>query len=307
MTVVGHMEQLRQSACYQKSHDLTCVSCHDPHQSKELKDKTSFYREKCLSCHTTQPCKLAESERLKKEKDNCMTCHMPHSDTEIPHIAFTHHRIGRRGGNNTKKSAGVPELVAVDDESRLDPLDRERNLGLAYNEIYRNGMYPEFGNAFRDRARGHLEAAYRAGLRDGEAITALAEIYWGNREFTEAGRYAQEAIASSDLSSLSRSLALLYLADCDRQNRNFSLAIPNLEEAVRLRRTSDSWRLLGVTYLDLNQSQKALSALNQALAIRPYRYNTHIALAEAYRRLGDAARSKEHLEKAKWLQEHNQD
>jgi hypothetical protein len=307
MTVVGHMEQLRQSACYQKSSDMTCVTCHDPHQGKELKDKTAFYREKCLSCHTTQTCKLEESERLKKEKNNCLACHMPQSATEIPHIAFTHHFIGRHLAKTPMKSAGIPNLVAVDDESRLGPFDRKRNLGLAYIDIYRNGMYPQFADAFRDRARENLESVYSAGLQDGETTAALAELYWGSRDFAHASKFAQEASTSRDISSLSRSLALLYLADCDRQDRNFSLAAASLEEAVRLRRTADSWRLLGVTYLDLNENQKALFALKEALAIRPYRFNTHIGLAEAYRRSGDVARSKEYLEKAKWLQDHNQD
>lgn len=31
MTVVGHVEQLHLSRCYQASNSLTCVTCHDPH------------------------------------------------------------------------------------------------------------------------------------------------------------------------------------------------------------------------------------------------------------------------------------
>src|SRR5258708_10452280 len=30
MTVVGHVEQLAQSACYRGSETMTCVTCHDP-------------------------------------------------------------------------------------------------------------------------------------------------------------------------------------------------------------------------------------------------------------------------------------
>jgi tetratricopeptide (TPR) repeat protein len=168
-------------------------------------------------------------------------------------------------------------------------------------------MYPQFEDTFRERARVHLEAVYTAGLRDGEMTTALAEIYWNNRDFQQASKYALEAISSPDTSSFSRSLALMYLADCDRQNRNYSSAIASLEEAVRLRRSEDCWRLLGASYFDQKETQKALSALKEALAIRPYRYNTHFGLAEAYRRLGDVPHSRDHLEKAKWLQAHNQD
>jgi tetratricopeptide (TPR) repeat protein len=306
MSVVGHMEQLHQSACYQKSTDLTCVTCHDPHQNGDIKDKTAFYREKCLSCHAKQPCKLDASERLKKEKDNCIACHMPRGDTEIPHIAFTHHRIGRHGVKPPAVDSGVPELLAVEDISRLDPLDRQRNLGIAYFDVYRSGSYPQFAKAFHERAREHLETVYKGGLQDGETTAALAEIYWNLHDLEKSSKYAQQAIASSETSLTSRAQALLFLGDCDRQDRNYTAAIANLEEAVRIRRSADAWRLLGVSYLDQNQFQKAIPALKESLAIRPYRFNTHLGLAEAYRRVGDIPHAKEHLDKAKWLQDHKQ-
>jgi hypothetical protein len=306
MTVVGHMEQLHQSACYQKSKDLTCVTCHDPHQNREIKDRPAFYREKCLSCHTSQPCKLDANERLKKEKDDCMACHMPKSDTEIPHIAFTHHRIGRHGSKPHSESEGIPELEAIEEISQLDPLDQMRNLGLAYFDVYRNGMYPQFADEFRQRALEKLEAVYEAGLHDGETLAALAGIYWKSHSVSLASKYAQEAINSPDISPASRALALHFLADGDRRDRNFSQAITNLEESVRLRRSADSWRLLGASYLDQNQLQKAQLAFKESLAIRPYRYNAHHGLAEVCRRLGDMTLAKEHLEKARWLQDHKQ-
>ena len=94
MTVVGHVEQLRLSACYQKS-EMTCLTCHDPHQRTTTKDPTAFYRKKCMTCHDRAPCKLDEAQRIKKDgTDNCTACHMPRGDTDIAHITFTHHRIG---------------------------------------------------------------------------------------------------------------------------------------------------------------------------------------------------------------------
>jgi hypothetical protein len=41
MTVVGHFKQLRQSACYQKSKELTCLSCDNPHAKEKPKDRVS--------------------------------------------------------------------------------------------------------------------------------------------------------------------------------------------------------------------------------------------------------------------------
>ncbi len=307
MTVVGHVEQLRQSACYQKSPDMTCLTCHDPHQRARPDDSIAFYREKCLSCHEKRPCGLDRAQRLRKDRrDSCAGCHMPRGDTEIPHIAFTHHRIGRHAKPLAADPGRAPDLVPSDSIAHLPPLDRRRNLGLAYLQVYRNPVHAEHAEAFRERAREHLEAVRAAGLRDGETAQALAELYW-KQDPAQASVYAREALDAKDVPATERALALLLLADFERQERNPALAISLLEELVRRRRFAEDWRLLGVSYLDDRQPQWALSALQRALDIRPYRHTTHLGLADAYHRLGDARRAQEHLRKARWLLEHRQD
>jgi Tfp pilus assembly protein PilF len=79
-----------------------------------------------------------------------------------------------------------------------------------------------------------------------------------------------------------------------------------LQELTRLRRFVEDWRLLGLCYLEQGQPRKALPALEQALAIRPFRPDVHAALAAAYLRLGDRQHAREHQEMAKWLAEHSQ-
>jgi hypothetical protein len=304
MTVVGHVDQLRQSACYRKSRNLTCVSCHDPHHPVEPKDKPAFYREQCLSCHTTQPCKLERSERLETQQDNCVACHMPRSGTDIPHIAFTHHRIGRHGTKPPVGAKSTPELVAVDDVSHLGPLDQKRNLALAYLEVGQNSTHREFAGVFQARARKHLEAVYTAGLRDGLTTAALAEISWRAKDYPRASSYAHEAIESQHLSPASRAVTLLYLADCELRDRDVPEAILHLEESVRLLRSADGWRLLGVSYLEQGQLLKALFALEESLAIRPDLYRTHLFLAHVHYRLGNIPLANKHQQEAQWLKEH---
>ncbi len=99
----------------------------------------------------------------------------------------------------------------------------------------------------------------------------------------------------------------MLLADSERKAQQMQSAIARLEQAVRLRRYADDWRILGVSHLDRNEPQQALPALQQALAIRPYRHTTHLGLAEAFRQLGDEAQTREHLEIAQWLLRHKQD
>jgi hypothetical protein len=302
MTVVGHVEQMRASACYQKSEELTCLTCHDPHRPAAPKDKTAFYRQKCLSCHAGHPCGLDPAERLKKSpRDDCVACHMPRGDTDIPHFAFTHHRIGL----HTAPTAPAPgrgfRLIPLEEDSHLSALDRQRNLGLANLGLWLEpGDAAEQRETFRLRARELLEGVHAAGLREGETSQALATLTW-DLDPLRAANYAREALAATDTPPHGRAAALAILALRDLQKHNFKAAAASLEQVVLLRRNPDDWGPLGISYLEQNQPQKALTALQKALAIRPSHPTTHAALARAYRQLGDLPQAQEHQDKASWL------
>jgi tetratricopeptide (TPR) repeat protein len=306
MTVVGHVEQLRRSACYQKS-DLTCLTCHDPHAEERPKDPVAFYRQKCLDCHAEQACRLTPAERRRKvARDNCAACHMPRGDTDIPHVAFTHHRIGRHAA---KPAAGPPplaDLVPIDDISHLGPVDQARNLGLAYLQLSIDPRYTEHAAAYGRRALGLLEGVDREGLRDGATAEGLARLYWAAGDTLRAGAFARQALDAPGPPEDGRALSLFVLADCAIRERDIGAAVGRLEELTRLRRFVEDWHLLGVCYLEQNQPGKALRALEQALAMRPFRPDIHEALAAAYLRSGDRQRAREHQDKAKWLEEHSQ-
>ncbi len=113
MEVVGHMEQMRLSKCWTETKTLTCTTCHDPHDKPTPATATASYRAKCIECHTENACGIPVTKRRAKDAaDNCMNCHMPRSPTEIPHFAFTHHRIGIHETNAeppaTPRERGTP-------------------------------------------------------------------------------------------------------------------------------------------------------------------------------------------------------
>ena len=307
MTVVGHFDQLRQSACYRQSPQLTCITCHDLHAEAKPKDSVAFYRQKCLGCHTTQSCRLDSGKRSAKDPaDNCVTCHMPRGDTDIAHIAFTHHRIGRHG---TKQIAAAPqpgELVPIEDVSHLPMLDQKRNLGMAYVIVFPHPDHARFADVYRQRAQDLLEAVYAAGLRDGETLTALATVYQG-KDPVRARKLAREVIQAPSVPAEMRAHALNFLATAEMQDSNYEAALPLLEELVSLRRAAEDWRLLGITYQKLNRPLKALAALHRSLAIRPYRPRTHATLAEVYGQLNDVLHAREHRDRGRWLQAQDQD
>jgi tetratricopeptide (TPR) repeat protein len=199
-------------------------------------------------------------------------------------------------------------LVPTEDVSGLSPLDQRRNLGLAYYTAFRDPVNTRhgFADTFRERARELLEPVDAAGLREPETAAALAELYWPkDRDYATA--YARQALQATGISVEARISAELILAGADMQDGAFDSAGRRLGELVRLRRAADDWYYLGVCYLRQDQPDKALAALQKALAIRPDRFAVHGGLAEAYRRLGDARRSAEHQEKSRWLFEHHRD
>jgi hypothetical protein len=308
MKVVGHVEQLRQSACYQKSGDLSCVTCHDPHAKAKPADPVAFHRQKCLDCHQNKGCSLPVEDRIKQNPaDNCAACHMPKGDTEIQHVAFTHHRIGRHAKpapGQSKPDDGAPELVPVDENPRLALPDRQRNLGQAYHALFSHPRDERHDQVTAERARANLHTAYVGGAGDAATIYTMAELFALGRDLRTAARFAREALAAPSLRHDTRARSLAILASFERQNRNFPAAREFLTQATQLRRHVADWEQLGWCWLEENNPDKAIPAFQQALAIWPYRVDAHLGLAACYQRLGDTARATEHREKAAWLKRH---
>jgi Flp pilus assembly protein TadD len=96
---VGQVEQMVDSRCFRASDGkLGCISCHDPHELPEPKERVGFYRSRCLSCHHEESCGLSPATRRRQNQDDsCIACHMPRlKSSDIAHTAITDHRILRR-------------------------------------------------------------------------------------------------------------------------------------------------------------------------------------------------------------------
>jgi hypothetical protein len=64
------------SECFKKS-DMTCNSCHGPHERE--KGNLQLYSSRCMNCHATgheKVCKLTAAKGAVINK-NCIDCHMP--------------------------------------------------------------------------------------------------------------------------------------------------------------------------------------------------------------------------------------
>jgi len=65
--------RLALSKCYQES-EMTCVSCHNPHQFE--RGNTKLFSKRCIQCHEPDACGMHQ-ELGDRIADNCIDCHMP--------------------------------------------------------------------------------------------------------------------------------------------------------------------------------------------------------------------------------------
>ncbi len=106
--MASHADRLKQSQCYIKSktqtkhntlrpykNTMTCVTCHNPHESVKFK-KDEFFNNKCNNCHNTSQHNLCTASKniLAQAQNNCVSCHMPRSGSiDIPHVSMHDHYI----------------------------------------------------------------------------------------------------------------------------------------------------------------------------------------------------------------------
>jgi hypothetical protein len=114
--VVGHVEQLALSQCWQKSAGkLWCGTCHDPHGAGRDVSAT------CRGCH-------ASISGHDGRTGGCAGCHMgKRKAKDSGHAAFTDHWIRRK-----PESGGAARVDVLRAWREPEPALRDRNLGLAY-------------------------------------------------------------------------------------------------------------------------------------------------------------------------------
>jgi predicted CXXCH cytochrome family protein len=301
MTVVGHVEQLRASRCYQESETLTCITCHDPHQSVPPERRDAVRRETCLTCHQPDSCGLDLAVRQQRAGDRCVECHMPESDTEVPHVAFTHHRIGVHGGPQPPSTEAETSLLTCQDLSRLPPVERDRLLGLAYWLYFKkHAEDPRWGWCLVHAAE-LLERAAEHGVQDPVLEWALAEIASREGRSEAARRLAAQVLTAESRPRDDRTQALRLLAAADFQAQRFESASRRLEELVQARRNAGDWFYLGLCAQNAGRTDQAFAALERSLEIHPAQAGSHAALAAMYDVRGDAERAAFHREREDWL------
>jgi Flp pilus assembly protein TadD len=95
MIMASHVERMQMSACFTKSHQMSCITCHNPHISVKS-TPAKQYNNACKNCHNAGKDCMAPQATRDQKQDNCYSCHMGKNESvDIPHVAVHDHRIVR--------------------------------------------------------------------------------------------------------------------------------------------------------------------------------------------------------------------
>ena len=227
---------------------------------------------------------------------------MPKSSTNIPHFAFTHHRIGRSHVTSYEERKPFAKLVPVEDASHLPALDRVRCLGLASLHFAEKQTGPA-RDQLLEQAFLHLNRAYKGGLQDAPVLAGLAYLLW-NEDDPNALPFAEQALDTPGCEPDSKVNALIIVGDMNLRSGNFAKATRAFKQLTAVRLRAVDWQMLGVCRLNEGDPHGAADAFRKALSLQPDQYELYGLLAEAQANAGnqqDAERTRATAENVRKL------
>lgn len=262
--MASQAHRLTKSLCYQKT-EMTCLTCHNPHISVKQTTPETFNRA-CQKCHspnanptaskTNKDCTLPLAERQKTNNNNCFSCHLPLS----PSIDIPHVTIH---DHYIRKPLSAAQRQEV-----------EQFVGLA---CVSGGSSPDPVT----RAKGYLH--YYESYSNAPYL------------LDSATHYLTIAAASNTNNALSdMAAARVHLAYLKQQYEG----VVQQSAAITASDIKDAWTAyrIGEAYLQLNNTDKALTYLQRAVSLLPLQADFGNKLAVALLKKGDLAAAQRILE-----------
>lgn len=301
-----HPYRLQQSRCYTESpaHELSCLTCHDPHRKVPKAQQAAHYRQACLGCHTLDACQLdamtgnvpAALQEAAANND-CVSCHMPrHRPSDVIQVVMTDHKIQR--------SFEPEELLKRELEEQpiivgIELTGEDRPQGHA-GEVYRAVAVERAGG--QDEATAHLERHLApSGIEESEPWHQLLRGKIRTREFEAAVRLGRELTRRYPEDVRIRELLAIAFVGQGETER----AEATLHQAVAMRpQRPEAYYNLGRVLGKTGREDEALTYLKKALELRPNFTSVWLGLAEVYRQKGDLALAREAYIEALTLEPH---
>ena len=193
---VSEVEQFASSRCKRVSGDsMSCTTCHDPHSSPALAGRASYYRAKCLVCHNS----VRFVQEHHPENQDCTSCHMQRSPAQnIPHVAWTDHRILRQPGMRPP----TPALLSLDATTNrtltpiFSPQADASDAALAAYTTVMNGQSHDTAGTLAS-----LNRLYTSGVRDTRVLEALGVLEGVSGHAEQSEKHLRELLAVEPLNT----------------------------------------------------------------------------------------------------------
>lgn len=322
LPLVGHVEQMHQSACYQGSETFTCTTCHDPHQRPEPDQRAAFYRGKCYECHKDEACGESLKERNRTANNDCTSCHMPRlSVHKQSHLALHQHRVGlyptKSHYQKTKakqavvsaakqvKGAMPADLRMMVDKGDLTQTVRDRNQALA---VYQLARVPtdsiDDPAAWATTAIEKLIALEQNGDTDEVCSASLAWLAQSQGQSGIAGNLASELLQRKNTSVGTRIEALRVLGQYARQSNEEAGALKVYRELNKLCCDASDAFHLGVYEEKAGDRDAARKAYERSIDLNPFQTAAYVQLALLFNADGQEEAASEMLSISSYMQTH---
>jgi hypothetical protein len=282
MRIVGHVDQMHASQCYQQTQKLTCTSCHDPHNPIPSEGKVKFYRSICQQCHEDQSCSKPHDQRVDLTGNSCYQCHMPKAETNVAHAALHHHRIGIHNQQDGEAQKAITQLAPVLDILTLSERERIRCGAIAKVGLIRAKSDREEVQMFGMEATEALIQLKNTGPLDSLSNSSLAWLAQMQGQQSIAESLANDVLKNEQRPTLPRIEATSMLARFAFQKGDKEQAVKLYREAVGHYRDSQDLFYLGLCENNLGNVKAAITALEQSLEIDPMQFSAHMALRAIY-------------------------
>ncbi|MGD9904194.1 MAG: tetratricopeptide repeat protein [Vicinamibacterales bacterium] len=294
--IAGAAYRLAKSACFQGS-QMTCLTCHDPHDIPRGEAAVRHYTSACQSCHAAPhpdgPPRVAGAG----PRETCVDCHMPRRRTDdAVHVVMTDHFIQRvRPARDL--TAPLQEAATLDRRYQGEvalyyppslPATADNELYLALAQVQQGSNLaagiPRLEHAIERHPAARVEFFYELARAHAKAGNLAEVVRWSE---TALARDASFAPALKELAGAATALGQL-----DR-------ASAALERAVALR-PGDAHALadLGNVQLQRQQVGDAVRTLERALELDASLPAAHNTLGLAALAQGDRERAERQFREA---------
>jgi len=287
-----HPYRLEQSLCFRASQGrLSCLTCHDPHESVPPAERVAHYRNACLGCHA-QP----HPSEAKLRDGDCTSCHMQKRRTQdVVHVVMTDHFIRRTPGGPELLAPHEEREPAVDGVEFRDPAHAPTG---TLGELYRVIAYVRaFGGADAGAVQRLEQLMAELEPSEVEPYLDLAAAQLRQRRYPQLEQTASLVLQKSP----GNALALEWLGFARAaQSGNAEDAIRLLTEALRhggADRPETEFNL-GVFLAGRGRTAEAIVHYERALAARPNLVAAWNRLGEARRECGDISGAVEAFRRA---------